>query len=81
MYNLEQNLCTFQKLFTEPFNHTQNQTLFPEIQRRSYHHIETSRLISSANQMTGFYMMVTLAFNELTNSSLMVSCQISFTQI
>ena len=27
--------------------------------------METSQLICSANQMTGFYMMATLAFNEL----------------
>ena len=29
------------------------------------HHIETSRLICFASQSTGFYMMATLAFNEL----------------
>ena len=28
-------------------------------------HIETSELICSANQLTGFYMRVTLAFNGL----------------
>ena len=28
-------------------------------------HIETSQLICSANHLTGFYMMETLAFNEL----------------
>ena len=27
--------------------------------------IETSHLICSANESTGFYMMITLAFNEL----------------
>ena len=27
--------------------------------------IETSQLVCSASQLTGFYMMVTLAFNEL----------------
>ena len=31
----------------------------------SCHHIETSQLICRANQLTGFYMMATLAFNEL----------------
>ena len=36
------------------------------IKRQSCHHIETSQLIcSAANQVTGFYMMVTLGFNEL----------------
>ena len=33
--------------------------------RRSFHHIETSQLICRVNQSTGFYMIVTLAFNEL----------------
>ena len=28
-------------------------------------HIETSQLICRANELTGFYMMATLAFNEL----------------
>ena len=27
--------------------------------------VETSQLICSANQLTGFYIMATLAFNEL----------------
>ena len=31
----------------------------------SCRHIETSQFIDSANQLTGFYMMTTLAFNEL----------------
>ena len=35
------------------------------VKRQSCHHIETTQLICSANQLTGFYMMVTLAFNEL----------------
>ena len=35
------------------------------IKRQSCHHIETSQLICSANQLTGFYMMATLALNEL----------------
>ena len=35
------------------------------IRRKSCHHIETNQLICSANQLTGFYMMETLAFNEL----------------
>ena len=29
------------------------------------HHIETSQLICSADQLTGFYIMTALAFNEL----------------
>ena len=35
------------------------------IKRQNYHHIETSQLIWRANQLTGFYMMATLAVNEL----------------
>ena len=35
------------------------------IKQQSYHHTETSQLICSANQLTGFYMMATLALNEL----------------
>ena len=35
------------------------------VKRHSCHHIETSQLTCSANQLTGFYMMVTLVFNEL----------------
>ena len=35
------------------------------IKRQSCHHIETNQLICRANKLTGFYMMVTLAFNEL----------------
>ena len=31
-------------------------------------HIETSQLICTANQLTGFYMRATLAFNELISS-------------
>ena len=30
------------------------------------HHMETTQLIYPANKLTGFYMMATLAFNELT---------------
>ena len=33
--------------------------------RQSCHHIETSQLICSANQLTVVYMMATLALNEL----------------
>ena len=37
------------------------------IKRQSCHHIETRQLICSANQLTDFYLMATLAFNELIN--------------
>ena len=35
------------------------------IKPQSCQHIETSQLICFANQLTGFYMMATLAFNDL----------------
>ena len=35
------------------------------IKYQSCHYIETSQLICSANQFTGFYMIATLEFNEL----------------
>ena len=37
------------------------------IKRQSCHQIETSILICSSHQLTGFYMMATLAINESTN--------------
>ena len=43
-------------------SHTEHSNL---IKRQSCNHIETSQLVCSANQLTGFYMMATLAFNEL----------------
>ena len=39
---------------------------------QNYHHIETSQLIYFGNQLTGFYMMETLAFNELTENYVIV---------
>ena len=35
------------------------------MKRQSCHYIETSQVICRANQLTGFYMMPTLVFNEL----------------
>ena len=35
---------------------------------QSCYHIETSQLICKANQLTGFYMIVNLAFSELIAS-------------
>ena len=35
------------------------------LKRQSCHHMETSQLICSANQLTDFYMMATLKLNEL----------------
>ena len=35
------------------------------MKRQSCRHKETSQLIYGVNQLTGFYMMLTLAFNEL----------------
>ena len=38
-------------------------------------HIRTSPLIFTANQLTGFYMRATLAFNGLNNMKICVSCE------
>ena len=38
------------------------------IKRQSWHRIETSQLICSTNQLTGFYMMATMVFNELRDA-------------
>ena len=35
------------------------------MKRQSCHHIETSQLICSANQLTGFCMIANMAFNDL----------------
>ena len=35
------------------------------VKRQSYQHIETNQLICRENQFAGFYLMTTLAFNEL----------------
>ena len=35
------------------------------IKRESWHHIATSQMICSENQLTGFYVVATLALNEL----------------
>ena len=39
------------------------------IKRQSCDHIETSQSICRADQLTGFYMMATLACNELMKSN------------
>ena len=36
------------------------------IKPQSYHHTETSQFIGSANQLTSFYLVATLVFNELS---------------
>ena len=40
------------------------------IKGQSCYHIETSQLICSTNQLTGSFMMATLAFNELSSTSI-----------
>ena len=47
-----------------PFDTTVN-----PLKRQSCHHIENSQLICRTNQLTGFYMMATLAFNKLIHVS------------
>ena len=49
-------------------NFKQNSTnpdLTSLIKHQSCHHLETSQLTCSANQLTGFYTMTTLEYNEL----------------
>ena len=36
------------------------------------YHIETSQLICTTNQLTGLYMMTTLAFNELIRGGVVI---------
>ena len=43
------------------------------IKRQSCRYIETNQLICFANQLTGFYMMATLAFNELSELTQVVN--------
>ena len=50
------------------------------IKRQNCHHIETSQLICKTNQLTGFYMMATLKFNEL-NENRLVSNEVSFPRL
>ena len=38
------------------------------IKCQNCHYVETTQLICFANQLTGLYMMATLAFNELMHS-------------
>ena len=46
------------------------------MKRQSCHHLETSQLICKANQLTGFYMRTTLAFDELkTFSGMKTACE------
>ena len=39
--------------------------LYQLIKRQSCHHMETGQLICRANQLNGFYMILTLAFHGL----------------
>ena len=39
------------------------------MKRQSCHHTETSQLICIVNQLTGFYMITTLASNELISAA------------
>ena len=49
-----------------------NSFLVQLIKRQSCYHTETSQLICRVNQLTGFYMMATLAFNELSISKVVI---------
>ena len=58
-------LVNWENVVQVPKKHCSLFRTFQFIKHQSCHHIETSQLISRANQSTGFYMTVTLAFNEL----------------
>ena len=57
LQDIMNSIIHYSSAFINHFNH-----LFQLIKRQSCHHI------CSANQLTGFYMMATLAFNELITS-------------
>ena len=42
-----------------------HQEVFNSLNVKVCYHTEASQLISRANQLTGFYIMTTLAFNEV----------------
>ena len=48
----------FNRVLNNPLHHH-----IKLIKRQSCHHVGTSQLICRANQLTGFYMIATLAFN------------------
>ena len=47
------------------FNKREQMQMLKHLKCQSYYHRDPSQLICSANQLTGFYMMATLAVNEL----------------
>ena len=51
------------------------------MKRQSCHHIETSQLICSINQLTGFFMMATLTFNKLNFFQCLLSDSICFSVV
>ena len=60
---------TSQHVFRTPFSIFAEISHSKVIKRQSCHHIENSQLICSENQLTGFYMITTLAFNESKSTS------------
>ena len=61
---------------------TKNEVFRYLIKSQSCHHIETSQLIYTANQSTGFYITATSAFNELrislVNATNIIFCAVIF---
>ena len=49
-------------------NQNEVDNILNSLKGQSLHHIETSELISSGNQLTGFYMMATLVLNEFNTN-------------
>ena len=63
-------LVNWENVVKIPKNHCSPFGTFQLIKRQSCHHVETNQLICIANQLPGFYMKATFAFNELMLTSL-----------
>ena len=62
----EMNAFLIPKQSLHGFAISQLLLLFLQLTKRQYcHQIEPSQLICTANQLTGFYMIASLVFNEL----------------
>ena len=57
--------CNYLMIIINQLQQSSVNILFLTHKRQSCHHIETSQFICYANQLTRFYMIGTLTFNEL----------------
>ena len=65
LHTIEVRSASMLLIFSRKHQHTGTLFIFNPLTTIVPHHIETSQLICSANQLTGFDMMATLAFIEL----------------